>query len=156
MRSGASSSASRLRAVACHRRQVDRRFGVREQPLQPHAPLALGDGAQVLPVDGDCVERDERGGRVLRELGDARRGRVESHLQGVEVEPARCGDHDLAVQHRAGREPGQQGVMQLGKVAVERPQIAALDEDLCRAAEHDRAKPVPLRLVEKRVAGGER
>ena len=90
----------------------------------------LGDVAQVLPVDGDRVERDERGRRLLRELGDARGGRMQSHLQRVEVEPARRGDHDLAVDHAAVGQTGEQGVVQLGKVAVERPQVAALDEHL--------------------------
>ena len=46
-------------------------------------------------------------------------------------------------------------LVQLGKVAVERPQVAALDEHVARAAKDDRAKAVPLRLVEKAVAGGQ-
>ena len=44
--------------------------------------------------------------------------------------------------------------MQLGKVAVERPQVAALDVDVGRAAEDDRAEAVPFRLVEEVAAVG--
>ena len=50
--------------------------------------------------------------------------------------------------------PREQRVVQLGKVAIERPQIAALDEDLAAAAEHDRAETVPLGLVEEVAVGG--
>ena len=44
----------------------------------------------------------------------------------------------------------EQRVVQLGKIAIERPQVAALDEDVGRAAKDDRAKAVPLRLVQER------
>ena len=80
---------------------------------------------------------------------------MEPHLERVEIEPSRRGDHDLAVEDRAGRQAGQEGVVQLWKVAIERPQVAALDEDLVRAAKDDGAKAVPFRLVEERVAGRE-
>ena len=44
--------------------------------------------------------------------------------------------------------------MQLGKVAVERPQVAALDRRRRRPrAKDDRAKAVPLRLVQEAAAG---
>jgi hypothetical protein len=44
----------------------------------------------------------------------------------------------------------QEDVVQLGEVAVERPQIAALDEDVGRSAtEDDGAEPVPFGLVEE-------
>ena len=46
----------------------------------------------------------------------------------------------------------EQRVVQLGEVAVERPQVAALDVDLVAAAEDDGAEAVPLRLVEQAVA----
>ena len=45
--------------------------------------------------------------------------------------------------------------MELGEVAIERPQVAALDEDVAAAAKHDGAEAVPLRLVEERAAGRE-
>ena len=80
---------------------------------------------------------------------------MESHLERVEVEPTRRGDHDLAIHHRPPGQTGQKGGVQLGKVAVERPQVAALNEHVVRAAKDDRPEPVPFRLVEKGVAGGE-
>ncbi len=43
-------------------------------------------------------------------------------------------------------------LVQLGEVAIERPQVAALDEDVRIAAKDDRAKAVPLRLVQKPAA----
>ena len=54
---------------------------LRQQPLQMHATLTLDDVAQVLAVDGDGVERDERGRRLLRQPCNARGGGMESHLQ---------------------------------------------------------------------------
>src|SRR5262249_42095634 len=68
-------------------------------------------------------------------------------------EPARRGDDDLAVDDAARRKREKQRGVQLGKVAVERPQVAALHEQLGAAAKNDRAKTVPLRLVEKRPGG---
>ena len=41
--------------------------------------------------------------------------------------------------------------MQLGEVPIERTQVAALDVNVRFAAKHDRAKAVPLRLVEERA-----
>ena len=80
---------------------------------------------------------------------------MQPHLQRIEVEPARRGDDDLAVEHAAVGQACEQRVVQLRKVAVERPQVAALDEHVVAAAEHDGAEAVPFRLVEEPVAVGE-
>ena len=45
--------------------------------------------------------------------------------------------------------------LQLGEVAAQRLQVAALDVDLVAVAEHQRAKAVPLRLVQPAVALGD-
>ena len=58
---------------------------------------------------------------------------MQPQLQRVEVEPVRRGDHDLAVDHAAVRQPLEEDCVQVGKVAVERPQVAALDEDVAVA-----------------------
>ena len=50
----------------------------------------------------------------------------------------------------------EEELVQLGEVAVERPQIAALDVHLAAAAKDDRAEAVPLRLVQEAVAGRQR
>src|SRR5262245_32432303 len=81
---------------------------------------------------------------------------MQSKLQTIEVEPLRRRDDDLAVDDAAGRQPGQQGVVQLGKVTVQRPQTAALNVAIVFAAEDERTKAVPLRLVKESALGGQR
>jgi hypothetical protein len=73
---------------------------------------------------------------------------MKAHLQGVEIEAVRRRDHDLAVEHAVFRQALEQRVVQLRKVAVERPQIAALDLETIALLEHDRPEAVPFRLVE--------
>ena len=59
--------------------------------------------AKVLTVDSEQIERDKRRGRFLGQLGHPRRGRMQTELQRVEVEPFGSGNHDLAVEHAPGR-----------------------------------------------------
>ena len=141
----------RGRAVAGHRRHMNRRRDVGERALE--RPPALGHrlAAQVLAVERQQIERHERGRRRLRELGDARCGRMQPQLQRVEVEPFRRRDHDLAVDDAVGRKSGEQRVVQLGEVAIERPQVAALHEQVACPAKHDRPEAVPFRLEKKRA-----
>jgi hypothetical protein len=77
---------------------------------------------------------------------------MQTLLQRVEVEAVGCGDHDLAVDDRSRRQVADQRLVQLGEVAIERLQLAALDVEVRVAAEHDGAKAVPLRLVEEPAA----
>ena len=76
----------------------------------------------------------------------ARSRRMKPQLQRVEIEPAVLGDHDLAIEHAAVRQLRAQRLEQLGKVAVQRFLVAALDQDLVAVAEDQRAKSVPLRF----------
>jgi hypothetical protein len=69
-----------------------------------------------LPLPEEDVEDDELGRDLGRKLAHAALGRVEAHLQGVEVERAAALDDDLAVECRAGRELLPE-VAELGKVA---------------------------------------
>ena len=101
------------------------------------------------------VEGDERGGRFLRQLGDARLRRVQPELQRIEIQPVAGGDDDLAVDHAVLRQALEQRVVQFREVAVERPRVAALDIHIARAAEHDGPKAVPLRLVQVRARRGQ-
>ena len=78
---------------------------------------------------------------------------MQPQLERVEVEASSGRDHDLAVEHAARGQLLEQHLVKLGKVAVERLQIAALDEHVGGAAEHDRAKAVPLGLVQERALG---
>jgi hypothetical protein len=74
---------------------------------------------------------------------------MQSQLQRVEIEPLRRRDDDLAVDDATGGQQTKQRLVQLGKVAVQRPQIAALDEHIVITSKDDGAEPVPLRLVEQ-------
>ena len=76
---------------------------------------------------------------------------MEPHLQGVEVEPLRVAmTISPSTTRPAGRALSATSCTS-GKIAIERLQVAALDEDVIGAAKNDRAKPVPLRLVQERV-----
>src|SRR5262245_31819928 len=60
------------------------------------------------------------------------------------------GDDELTVEHAAMRESREEGLVHFGKVTIERTLITALNEDLAwAAAEHDRTKAVPFRLVKE-------
>jgi hypothetical protein len=72
---------------------------------------------------------------------------VQPHLQGIEVEPARCHDHDLAIDDALLRQTFEQHFVQLRKVTVERPRVAALDIHVVLAAEHDCPEAIPFRLI---------
>ena len=74
---------------------------------------------------------------------------MQPQLKGIEIEAVGCDDDDFAVEHAVLRQPFEQGLVQLGKVPVEGPEIPALDIELCLAAKHDGAKAVPLGLVEE-------
>ena len=65
---------------------------------------------------------------------------MQPQLQGVEVEPLRRGNHNLPVDDTPGREALAEDRVQIGKVAVERPQVAALDVDVRRAPQNTRAR----------------
>ena len=138
--------------VPSHRRQVDRRGGIGEQPLEHRAPFGLRPVAEVAAVRREQVEGDKGRRGLARELCDPRSGGVQTELQRVEIESSGGRDHDLAVEHAAWRQPFEKEIVQLRKVAVERTQVAALDEDLGRAAEHDGAEAIPLGLVEQPFA----
>ncbi len=90
----------------------------------------------------------------MRQLRDPRRRGMQTHLQCIEVQSAGRDNHYLAVEDTFRRQLLQKLFAQLGKVPVERPQIAALDVDLVASAEHDRTETVPLRLEQKVPVAG--
>src|SRR6185369_14508184 len=92
----------RHRASPIAGRDVDGAAGAPESPLELPAPVRLRTRAQVAGAVREQVERDERRGRLRGELLHARRGRMETQLERVEVEPARRRDHDLTVDDAAG------------------------------------------------------
>jgi hypothetical protein len=80
---------------------------------------------------------------------------VQPQLQRIEVQPFCGGDDDLAVDHAPGGQRLQQSVVEVGKIAVERALVAALDEDVGVGAEDDRAESVPFRLEQEPVVRGQ-
>ncbi len=79
---------------------------------------------------------------------------MQPHLQRVEVEAMWRRDHDLAVDDTASRQSRQQRRMEIRKVSIQRPQIAALDVEFAVVAKDDRAEAVPLGLIEEAGAAG--
>src|SRR3954470_8240236 len=61
----------------------------------------------------------------------------------------RRSDDDLTIEDAAIGQALEQRFVQLWKVSVERPQVAALDENIPFAPKHDRAKTVPFGLIQK-------
>src|SRR5262249_60413008 len=86
--------------------------------------------AEVAPTGREQIERHERSGRLLRQLRDPRGGRVEPHLQRVEIKSASTRDHDFAVDDAARWKRSSKRLVQLRKIPIERTQVPALDEHL--------------------------
>ena len=87
-------------------------------------------------------------------IAHARRGRVDAQQQRLEVERRRRAA--ITISPSRTQRSGQRGperLGQLGEVAVERLEVAALDVDLVAVAEDERAEAVPLRLEQPAVAG---
>src|SRR5262245_38975133 len=74
---------------------------------------------------------------------------MKPELERIEVESTRAGDDDLSIHHAVERKVGKQRLAKLGKVAIERSQVAALNEEVGAMAENYPAKAIPLRLVKK-------
>ena len=106
---------------------------VREQPLEARAPLALRPSAQVRAVGGEQVEGDERRRRLA---APASRRATPPGAAAAAARRSR-GPRGVAITispsttQPSGR-LAEQRVVQLGEVAIERPQVAALDEELGR------------------------
>lgn len=95
---------------------------------------------------GQKIERDERGWHLLRELGDARGGRMKAQLQAFEVETIPRRDHDLPIENAAFWKRLQERVAELREIAIERTLIAALKIETLSIAKYQRSKSVPFRL----------
>ena len=76
---------------------------------------------------------------------------MQPHLERVEVEAMRRGDDNLAVED-ALRQRRRECLVQVREIAIERPQVAALDVHVRRPAKHDRAKAVPFGFVKHALA----
>ncbi len=126
-----------------------------EELLELSPALQLRDGQEALAANCQQIKRDKGSRSGLRELLDPRGRRVQPHLQAAEVEPVFRRHDDLAVHHDAARQFREENGVQLREVTVEGLEVAALDVDVARAPEDDRAKPVPLGLEEIVAALGD-
>ena len=75
--------------------------------------------------------------------------------QRVEVEPAVSAHDDLAVDDAAVGERAGERRRELGEITLQRLVIPARDVDVIVVPEHDRAKAVPLGLVDPLFACGD-
>ena len=142
------------RPIASHRRQMNRRRNAREEVFQNCAPFGLRLAHHIAAVCGENVESDERRRHFLREFLHSGRRRMQSKLQRIEFETVRSRHHDLSVEDTAFRQPFEKQLMQLGEIAIQWTQIAALNEDVLIASIDDGAKAVPFRLEE--ILAGDR
>ena len=141
--------------VGGRRREVERRLDVGHDLGEDPPALPERQLAGVVVAEGEEVEGDERRRDLGGELLHPRLGGVHAQLQGVEVEAARRGDDDLAVDHDVVGQLVPDRVDELWEVAGERALVAGAEVHLVAAAEHDAPEPVPLRLVRPGVADGE-
>ena len=81
---------------------------------------------------------------------------MQPKLQQIEIQSVCGDDDDFTVDDRPGRELLEECVVKLGKVAIERPEVAALNVDVGLAAEDDRPEAVPFGLVQEAAAGWQR
>src|SRR5688572_24691986 len=131
------------------RRDIGRGDGQRElvRDLEELLP-ALGERTLVdrLALPQENVERDERRGRLGRELSDARLRGMQSVLHRVEVETALPLDDDLAVERGVRRQQLAEDP-KLREIAKQRATVAAPQRELAVVVLEYAAEAVPLRLV---------
>jgi hypothetical protein len=77
---------------------------------------------------------------------------MQTKLERIEIEPTVRRNDDLPIDDAVPRQAGEQGVVQLRKIAIQWTEVPALDEEVRTALEDDGAEAVPLRLVEEGIA----
>src|SRR4051812_33990562 len=140
------------RAVARGGGEVHRRPGGAQRILEALAPFGERRLAQIVVAVREEVPRYERCRRLLGQQLHARGGRMDAQEERFEVEPRGADDDDLAVDDAALRQVGEQRLDELGEVAVQRLEVAALQQELVAVAKDQRAEAVPLRLELPAVA----
>src|SRR5262249_21848047 len=140
---------SRKLRVSSHRRQIERWTDLLEQALERSATFPLRMRHQIFSARRQQVEGDERSRSLLRQLCHARGRRMQPQLKRIKVQSSVTGDDDLAIHHAVGRQCFEQCGVKLGKITVQRAQVAALHKKILRTAEYDCAKTVPLRLEQE-------
>ena len=79
---------------------------------------------------------------------------MQAHLQRVEVQPVRRRDDDFPVDDAAVGQVSEHGGVYVGEIAIQRPQLPALNVGAAAAAKDDGAEAVPFRLEEHTLALG--
>src|SRR5260370_39448289 len=119
------------------RPRSNQRFELAAPSLERLAPkIPIAQAKQV-------KEHERRWSLLGQKIHTLCRG-MEPKLERVEVEAVVLNDHNLSVEDAARRQRRTYRLQQLRKIAVERPFVAALDQDLIAARKHQRAKPIPL------------
>ena len=129
--------------------------GSASDPLQARASLGEGAARRSSSPSARQSKATNEAGRLGGQHLHPRRRGVDAEQEGVEVEPA-VGPRDdhLAVEHEARVRAADraQRLLELREVSIERLQVPGLDVDLAAVAEDERAKAVPLRLVDPALA----
>lgn len=142
-------------SIAGCRREMDGRGGRREQRFEAGAAVFEGLGTQIVCVFAEQIEEDERSGGLRSEEFDARGGRMNAQLQGIEVEAPVLRDDEFAVENAAGGQLRAKGVEEFGEIAIQGLLIAALEEDFAAVFEDEGAEAIPLRLEDPGAGGGD-
>ena len=112
--------------------------------------------AQIAIALAQQIEKDDRRGRLLRKQLYSRRGGMETKLERVKIECAISRNDNLAVEHAASRQLGQQRSHQLREIAIQRFFVAALNQDVVAVTKNQGAKPIPFRLKNPLPGRGQR
>ncbi len=122
------------------RGEHERRPRNSEEQLEVLAARPVRASSKVDPGRGEDVEHDERGRPDGAAAGSVHRGWVDAALECSEVEPAaRRGDHELTVEHRAGRHLLDEAGEHLGEVPGQRALLSRLQEAAFRGPESQAA-----------------
>ena len=89
---------------------------------------------------------------MLRQQLHPRCRGMNAQLQCLKFKTTFRGDYNFAVEHAACGQLRAQCLEQLGKIAIQRFLITALDEDLVPIAEDQSAEAIPLRLKDPGLA----
>ena len=98
----------------------------------------------------------EEGQEMIQELdkGAVRDAALIAAAQRVEIQPARGGNHNLAIKHTPLRQLCPERCDEFRKVTVKRFRVAALQEHFIAIAKDQGAESIPLRLKNPAGAGG--
>ena len=104
--------------------------------LQQLPPQLEGFGAEITFAFAKQIKEHDGSRNRFGQEPNARRGRMKTQLEPVEIEPVVLHNDQFAVQHATRRQGREQRLHKFWKISIERLLIAALDEDVCAVAEY--------------------